>query len=93
MTGKSEAIDAIDNLATAVAKLRPYTLAVDDLKIIRGAKDMIQSILPEAKRGMLRGMLDDMIRGGRLTEADIPDDYEALVKAISDKSTTPGNGG
>jgi len=33
----------------------------------------------------LHDMLSDMIEGGRLTEADIPDDYEALVQALAHK--------
>lgn len=30
----------------------------------------------------LHDMLSDMIEGGRLTEADIPDDYQALLEQI-----------
>lgn len=33
----------------------------------------------EALEG-LWGMVSDMVEGGRLREADIPDDYEALVR-------------
>ena len=32
----------------------------------------------------LREMLEDMIRGGRLTEADIPDDFMALTTKIAE---------
>lgn len=30
----------------------------------------------------LHDMLSDMIEGGRLTKADIPDDYQALLEQI-----------
>ncbi len=34
--------------------------------------------------GRLHDMLSDMVEGGRLSEAEIPDDYQALVDALAE---------
>lgn len=39
------------------------------------------AILGDYRR--LHDMLSDMIEGGRLKEADIPDDYEAIVEQLA----------
>jgi hypothetical protein len=38
-------------------------------------------------------MLSDMIEGGRLTEADIPDDYEAVVHQLEELTGAEKSGG
>ena len=41
-----------------------------------------QNYLSELER--LWDMLSDMIEGGRLTAADVPDDYQALVAKLAE---------
>lgn len=48
----------------------------------RGAPDAIAEYRKAYSR--LHDFLSDMIEGGRLTEADIPDDYQAIVIALED---------
>lgn len=37
-----------------------------------------------AKAGRVHDFLSDAIEGGRITPADVPDDYEAFVLALED---------
>lgn len=50
-----------------------------------------QNLLAEYRR--LHDMLSDMIEGGRLTAVDIPDDYDALVRKLTDIAGMPAAGG
>ena len=66
----------------------PYDNEALDQAIAAVAELVAAANLHRNKSGRLHDFVSDTIEGGRLTPADIPDDYDAFVLALEEAAVT-----
>ena len=61
----------------------PGVTSSPDYRLIERAPDLLETLSAYRKAyGKLHDILSDCIEGGRLTAADLPDDYQAIVEQL-----------